>query len=178
MDPVGIGVVALVLLAGVGGGAWWKWSNGRLRDIAPSVDSGGKLSDRAGLLIPSQDGVGAAEDAGDARDTEPGVDEHVDPSTLTALGVRTGERATLLQFSSAYCAPCRAVSRLSSEIADEIPGVRHIEVDAETHLDEVRTLGIWRTPTLLLLDSEGRIRKRATGVPKKPQLIAAVRETL
>jgi deoxyinosine 3'endonuclease (endonuclease V) len=59
-----------------------------------------------------------------------------------------------------------------------VTGVRHVEVDAESHLDAVRALGIWRTPTLLIVDGEGRIAKRATGVPTKPHLIAALAEVL
>jgi thiol-disulfide isomerase/thioredoxin len=125
------------------------------------VDNDRKMSDPAGLLAPTRNGVGM-----------------LDPRMLTGLGVEPGEGVTLLQFSSAYCAPCRAVSRLSSEVAGEVPGVRHVEVDAEQHLDAVRELGIWRTPTLLVLDRAGRVVKRAAGVPQKPQLIAAVRETL
>jgi thiol-disulfide isomerase/thioredoxin len=99
--------------------------------------------------------------------------ERLDDTLLAALGVAPAE-ATLLQFSSAFCAPCRAVRRVSSEVAAMLPGVRHVEVDAESHLDEVRALNIWRTPTLLVLDGQGRVTKRATGVPTKPQLIAAL----
>jgi thiol-disulfide isomerase/thioredoxin len=101
--------------------------------------------------------------------------DHVAPSIRVALGVEPAP-VTLLQFSSAFCAPCRAVRRISAEVAGLIPGVQHIEVDAESHLDEVRALNIWRTPTLLVLDADGRITKRATGVPTKPQLIAAIGE--
>ncbi|MGX6604194.1 TlpA family protein disulfide reductase [Micromonosporaceae bacterium Da 78-11] len=101
----------------------------------------------------------------------------LDPALLAELGVEPA-RATLLQFSSAFCAPCRAVRRVSSEVADLIPGVRHVEVDAESHLDAVRALGIWRTPTLLVLDADGRVAKRATGVPAKPQLIAVLGDLL
>jgi thiol-disulfide isomerase/thioredoxin len=86
--------------------------------------------------------------------------------------------ATLLQFSSAFCAPCRAVRRVSAEVAAMLPGVRHVEVDAESHLEAVRALEIWRTPTLLVLDAEGRVVKRATGVPTKPHLIAALADLL
>lgn len=103
--------------------------------------------------------------------------ERLGPAMLADLGVGPA-RATLLQFSSAFCAPCRAVRRVSSEVAALLPGVQHVEVDAESHLDEVRALGIWRTPTLLLLDAGGRVVKRATGVPSKPQLIAALGEIL
>jgi len=59
-----------------------------------------------------------------------------------------------------------------------VAGVQHVEIDAESHLDEVRELGIWRTPTLLIVDSGGRVAKRATGVPSKPQLIAAIGQLL
>lgn len=104
-------------------------------------------------------------------------DDRLDPALLHRLGVEPA-RATLLQFSSAFCAPCRAVRRVSSEVAGMIPGVRHVEVDAESNLDAVRTLGIWRTPTLLILDAEGRVIKRATGVPTKPHVIAALGDLL
>jgi thiol-disulfide isomerase/thioredoxin len=100
----------------------------------------------------------------------------LDAALLAGLGVEPGERATLLQFSSAFCAPCRAVRRVSAEVAGEVAGVRHVEVDAEEHLEAVRALGIWRTPTLLVLDRYGRVTKRATGVPTKPHLIAALTE--
>ncbi|WP_285680721.1 thioredoxin family protein [Actinoplanes sp. NBRC 103695] len=97
---------------------------------------------------------------------------------LEALGVDRAAEATLLQFSTAFCQPCRAVRRISSEVAAMVPGVRHVEVDAECHLDAVRALNIWRTPTLLILDGEGREVRRATGVPGKPQLIAVLGQVL
>jgi thiol-disulfide isomerase/thioredoxin len=103
--------------------------------------------------------------------------DRVDPALLSALGAGPAA-ATLLQFSSAFCAPCRAVRRISAEVAGLLPGVRHVEVDAEGHLDAVRALNVWRTPTLFVLDAGGRIVKRATGVPTKPQLIAALAEVL
>jgi thiol-disulfide isomerase/thioredoxin len=113
---------------------------------------------------------------------EPGVvetsvadDERLGADLLDRLGVGPA-RATLLQFSSAFCAPCRAVRRVSTEVADLVPGVQHVEVDAESHLDAVRALDIWRTPTLLLLEADGRVVRRATGVPGKAQLVAALGE--
>ena len=99
----------------------------------------------------------------------------MDRALLDSLGVDPGARATLLQFSSAFCAPCRAVRRVSAEVAAMVPGVRHVEVDAESHLDAMRALGITRTPTLLVL---GRESRRAAGVPTKPHLIAALGEIL
>ena len=85
-----------------------------------------------------------------------------------------GERATLLQFSSAFCAPCRATRRILDDVASASPGVVHLEVDAEHHLDVVRRLGILRTPTTLVLDDRGHEVTRATGAPTKQQVLSAV----
>ncbi len=188
MDPVGIGAVVVVLVAGTAGGVWRNRTSGRLRDVPAaarvSVASVGPTSavpspasaafsdslgsDQLGSVI-----LGADNATGDAAGAE---GQRIDPAVLAGLGVDPGERATLLQFSSAFCAPCRAVRRVSAEVAAEVTGVRHVEVDAEEHLDAVRALGIWRTPTLLVLDRDGRVAKRATGVPAKPHLIAALTE--
>jgi thiol-disulfide isomerase/thioredoxin len=83
---------------------------------------------------------------------------------------RLGQRATLLQFSSAFCAPCRATRRVLADVADATPGIVHLDVDAEHHLDVVRRLGVLRTPTTLVLDAHGRELGRASGVPTKEQV--------
>lgn len=85
-----------------------------------------------------------------------------------------GERATLLQFSSAFCAPCRAARRILGDVAASTPGVAHIEVDAELHLDVVRRLGILRTPTTLVLSGQGTEVTRATGAPTRQQVLLAL----
>ena len=90
------------------------------------------------------------------------------------LGVELGERATLVQFSTAFCAPCRATRRVLSEVAAMVPGVRHVEIDAESRLDLVRRFDIMRTPTVLVLDTAGRIIKRAAGAPRRVDVIAAL----
>ncbi|MFM9447923.1 TlpA family protein disulfide reductase [Streptomyces acidiscabies] len=94
------------------------------------------------------------------------------------LGAELGERATLVQFSSAFCAPCRATRRTLGEVAGMVPGVAHIEIDAEQHLDLVRDLGILKTPTVLVLDAAGNVVRRASGQPRKADVIAALGEAV
>ncbi|MEV6667545.1 thioredoxin family protein [Streptomyces nigra] len=94
------------------------------------------------------------------------------------LGGELGERATLVQFSSAFCAPCRATRRVLGEVAGIVPGVRHIEIDAEAHLDLVRRLDILKTPTVLVLDADGAVVRRATGQPRQADVIAALGEAV
>ncbi|SFB87946.1 Thioredoxin [Nocardioides terrae] len=91
-----------------------------------------------------------------------------------ATSTELGERATLVQFSSAFCAPCRVTRRVLSDVAETTPGVVHLEVDAEHHLDATRRLGILRTPTTLILDPTGREIARAAGAPRKDQVLATI----
>ena len=85
-----------------------------------------------------------------------------------------GERATLLQFSSAFCAPCRATRTILGDVADVVPGVVHLEVDAEHHLELVRALDVLRTPTTLILDASGTEATRASGAPRKESVLSAL----
>jgi thiol-disulfide isomerase/thioredoxin len=139
------------------------------------MDSVGLWAVAAVLVIGVAIGVWRRARSGRLRDVAEPAGDRLDPRLLADLGVAPG-KATLLQFSSAFCAPCRAVRRVSTEVADLVSGVQHVEVDAESHLDAVRALDIWRTPTLLLLEADGRVVRRATGVPGKAQLVAALGE--
>jgi thiol-disulfide isomerase/thioredoxin len=98
----------------------------------------------------------------------------VERVSAAEVGAELGERATLLQFSSAFCAPCRATRRTLAEVEGMVDGVRHVELDAESHLELVRRLDILRTPTTLVLDRTGAVVKRASGAPRKPDVIAAL----
>ncbi len=90
------------------------------------------------------------------------------------LGEPLGERATLVQFSTAFCQPCRATRRVLAEVAGMVPGVRHVEIDAESRLDLVRAHDVMRTPTVFVLDKDGTIVKKASGQPRKADVIAAL----
>ncbi len=105
------------------------------------------------------------------RDGGPRID-------VTVLGDGAGRRATLLQFSTAFCAPCRATRRVLAEVAAMVPGVTHVEIDAEAHLELVRALEIEATPTTLVLDADRREVRRAAGVPRKADVIAALGEAI
>jgi len=98
------------------------------------------------------------------------------PDQLTAgeLGVAAGRRATLVQFSSAFCAPCRATRQVLSDVAKMVDGVTYVEIDAESRLDLVRRLDVRRTPTTFVLGPEGHVTHRASGQPRKADVIAAL----
>jgi thiol-disulfide isomerase/thioredoxin len=149
ITPVNPGLAALLaaLALALIGGAVWRRSNGRLR------------TSRIRAMPDEPDAPRSRED-----------------TVLTGeeLGRPLGERATLLQFSSAFCAPCRATRRILADVAGMTDGIAHLEIDAESHLDLVRKLNVLRTPTVLVLAGDGRIVSRGSGQPRKPDVIAAI----
>ncbi len=184
----GVYVLLVVLGAATLFGLWRQRTDGRMRSVpagpvtAPIPDGvGGSAVGAAGGSAE----VGAPDDSEplivDGHQIE--VDDHTVIPAADVLGSADlahplGERATLLQFSSAFCTPCRATRVVLADVAGMVPGVVHIEIDAESHLDLVRQLDITRTPTVLVLDSTGRIRTRATGAPRKADVIAALGEVV
>jgi len=123
-------------------------------------------------------GYRAATDGGFRGQGQRRVEAPAPDDGLRDLVPELGERATLVQFSSAFCAPCRATRRVLGEVADVVPGVTHVEIDAEQHLDTVRRLDVHRTPTTLVLDAQGREVSRAVGAPRKEQVLGALAPVL
>ena len=161
-------VLLVAVVGALAFGGWRALSDGRFRGTHRV--RGGEPG--AVVSTGSTDGVvGSTDDVGSS-----GVDGSTVGSVLTgtAYDGQRGERATLLQFSSAFCAPCRATRRILADVAATVPGVEHVEVDAEEHLDLVRRLGVLRTPTTLVLDAAGREITRASGAPRPAQVLAAL----
>ena len=157
------GVIALIaaLAVAVMTGLVWRRTNGRMRSTtAPGVPAGAAYA--PGAQAPGERAAGAQ-----AADPGPLI-------TGTDLGLPLGQRATLVQFSTAFCAPCRATRQILAEVAGMTEGVAHVEIDAESHLDLVRRLDVRRTPTVLVVGPDGRIAKRASGQPRKADVIAAL----
>ncbi len=189
----GLLLLVVVLGAATAFGLWRRHTDGRMQHVAHAADAGDqpatasdpapRASAPASAESPSA-GTLSAEDVSeplivDGRQIE--VADHTvvpaaDRLAAADLGESLGERATLVQFSSAFCQPCRATRVVLGDVAAMVPGVAHVEIDAESHLDLVRRLDVTRTPTVLVLDATGRIRKRATGAPRKPDVIAALGE--
>ena len=84
MEPLGVGILVVVLVAATAFALWRRSSDGRLRAASTT----------------------ASADAGQEKFP---VDD---------LGISLGERATLVQFSTAFCQPCRATRQVLTGVAD------------------------------------------------------------
>jgi thiol-disulfide isomerase/thioredoxin len=163
-------------------GLVWQRRDGRFRPVgaAPAPHADPAPAPHADPALAPHADPALAPHADPAPGGAPAPADRVAPAVLAALGITPpppgtpGPQVTLLQFSSAFCAPCRTTRVVLADVAESVDGVRHVEVDAESHLDEVRALGILRTPTTLVLDGQGRIRARASGAPRKGEVLAAL----
>ncbi|QGN34690.1 thioredoxin family protein [Microlunatus sp. Gsoil 973] len=103
-----------------------------------------------------------------------------EPPRLTEadLGRPLGRDATVVQFSSEFCAPCRAAERVITDAVAEHDGVGYVDLDSAEKLDLTRRLNILRTPTVVITDRTGRVVHRTAGVPTKQSLQESVQAAL
>jgi thiol-disulfide isomerase/thioredoxin len=145
----GLIALAVALLAATAFGLWWQRRSGRFRP--------GRPASAAAVAAP----VTAGRPQGETL-------------TEADLGAGLGRRATLVQFSTAFCAPCRPTRQILAQVADMVDGVTHVEIDAAERLDLTRRFRVNSAPTILVLDPDGVVVKRAVGLPRKADVIAAL----
>ena len=157
----GVALLVLVIVLATMFGLWRRVTDGRMREVS---------ADDTRRPVPDADdapAVDLVDEVVDGWDVPPDIDGD-------DIGTALGSRATLVQFSSAFCQPCVATRRILSEVSGMVEGVVHVDIDSESHLDLVRRLNIRRTPTVLVVDPNGRITRRASGAPRKADVIAAI----
>jgi thioredoxin-like negative regulator of GroEL len=98
--------------------------------------------------------------------------------TEADLGASLGERATLVQFSTEFCAYCGPAREVLAAIARSRDGVAFVEIDAARRMDLARRLNVFSTPTVFVLAADGSIVRRASGQPRKADVLAAVSSVL
>ena len=112
-----------------------------------------------------------------SADTVVGTSEPETPPAGTPLPtdlVGRDGRLVLLQFSSAFCRSCRDTHSVLDDVAADLPGLVHRDVDLASRPELVRLLGVHRTPTTLLVDGHGRELLRVSGVPRRAALVSAI----
>ena len=89
--------------------------------------------------------------------------------------IKNSEKTVLLDFYADWCGPCRMVSPLVDEIAEENPSylVGKINVDNEPELAE--EFGVSSIPTLVVMQN-GEIKNQVTGARPKSQILSMLED--
>ena len=153
---------------------WWAL----LITLAVVVVLAVVLRTREGRVRSAPARRGASEP--DVRDGSD-VQEEASPlpeALRTRLGGEPDARITLLQLSTTFCAPCRHARILLADLAEHTDGVRHVDVDLTHHPEWSTPLRVHTTPTTLVLDEARRELFRVSGVPRRADLLDALRPHL
>ena len=98
------------------------------------------------------------------------------PADVRAVLAPAG--VTLVQLSTTFCAPCRHARALLSDLATRTDGLHHAELDVTERPELAKELAVLRTPTTLAVGPDGAEILRVGGVPKRDELLVALRPHL
>ncbi|WP_353816686.1 thioredoxin family protein [Agromyces sp. SYSU T00266] len=139
---VGLGLPAVALVVGL----VWRARDGRVRHLdRPAVVPGAAASAIHPRTPPEAERLGLEADV-------------------------VGTDATLVQFSTEFCSRCPGTARALVGLASEYDGVRHVDIDLTHRPDLAQGFRVTQTPTVLVLDADGRATARVTGVPRLDEL--------
>lgn len=77
----------------------------------------------------------------------------------------------LLDFWASWCGPCRMVSPVVDEIADETPGIKVGKINVDEQRELAAAFNIMSIPTLVVIKN-GKITNQSLGARPKQQILS------
>jgi thioredoxin 1 len=104
------------------------------------------------------------------QQTHPQEVEDMEPITITTENfdaeVLHSEKPVLLDFWASWCGPCRMLSPIVDEVAEERSDVKVGKVNVDEQPDLAAEFGVMSIPTLLLFEN-GKLVRQAVGARPK-----------
>lgn len=89
--------------------------------------------------------------------------------------IKSSEKTVLLDFYADWCGPCRIVSPIVDEIAEENPQYLVGKINVDEEPDLAGRFGVMSIPTLVVLKN-GEVVNRSMGAKPKKQILAMLED--
>ena len=97
---------------------------------------------------------------------------HINKTNFSAE-VMGSEQPVLLDFWAPWCGPCKMLSPVLDQIAQERPDIKVCKVNVDEEMELARQFKIFSIPTLIVLQ-EGQQKSKMTGLRGKEQILATL----
>lgn len=88
--------------------------------------------------------------------------------------VMQSEKTVIVDFFATWCGPCKMMSPIIDEIAEELgDSVKVGKIDTDENLELAQKVGIMSIPTIMILKN-GRVVKTFVGVTSKSEIIDSI----
>lgn len=85
--------------------------------------------------------------------------------------IKNSEKPVLLDFYADWCGPCRMVSPIVDEIAEERGDIKVCKINVDEQPELAGSFGVMSIPTLVVM-KDGKVLNRAVGAMPKQRILA------